>query len=144
VPADGFYERRAGARPKAPKQPYTVALRDGAPVALAGLWDGWRGPGGNVVHSFAIVTCEANEKLRALHDRMPVILPRDTWAAWLGEEAAEPPELLALLIPYPSAELAAWPVPRWVGRVAEDDPGLAERDPSAAPPAGLDDRPPGA
>jgi putative SOS response-associated peptidase YedK len=142
VPADGFYERRAGVRLRAPKQPYTVALRDGTPMALAGLWDGWRGPGGNAVRSFAIVTCEANDKLRALHDRMPVILPRDTWAAWLGEEPAWPQDLLALLIPYPSSELAAWPVPRRVGRVAEDDPGLAERDPAAPAVAGLDDPPP--
>jgi hypothetical protein len=49
-----------------------VALRDGAPTALAGLWEGWRGPGGEVMRTFAIITCEANEKLRALHDRMPV------------------------------------------------------------------------
>jgi putative SOS response-associated peptidase YedK len=80
-----------------------------------------------VVRTFAIITCEANEKLRALHDRMPVILPRAAWPAWLGEEPAEAPELLALLRPYPSAALAAWPVPRRVGRVAEDDPGLAGR-----------------
>jgi putative SOS response-associated peptidase YedK len=73
-----------------------------------------------------------------------VILPRDTWAAWLGEKPAEPEELLALLIPYPSSELAAWPVPRRVGRVAEDDPGLAERDPAASAVAGLDDLPPAA
>jgi putative SOS response-associated peptidase YedK len=96
VPADGFYEWRASAAPKVPKQP----------------------------------------------DRMPVILLRDSWAAWLGEEPAEPEDLLGLLIPYPSAELAAWPVPRRVGRVAEDDPGLAERDPAAPAVAGLDDPPP--
>jgi hypothetical protein len=101
-----------------------------------------RGPGGEVVRTF--ITTDANEKLRALHDRMPVILPRDTWAAWLGEKPAEPEELLALLIPYPSSELAAWPVPRRVGRVAEDDPGFAERDPTASAVAGLDDLPPAA
>src|SRR5688500_15911709 len=96
-------------------------------MALAGLWKGWRGPAAGWVHTFAIVACEATEKLRALHDRMPVILPRGTWAAWLGEEPAEPQDLLALLIPHPSPAPAAWPVPRRVGRVAEDDPGLAER-----------------
>jgi putative SOS response-associated peptidase YedK len=99
VPADGFYEWRKGDGPKAPKQPYAVALRDGAPMALAGLWEGWRGPGGEVVRTFAIITTDANEKLRALHDRMPAILPRDTWAAWLGDEPAEPAELLASLTP---------------------------------------------
>jgi len=143
VPADGFYEWRAGAAgPRAPKQPYTVALHDGAPMALAGLWEGWRGPGGEVVRTFTIITTDANDKLRVLHDRMPVILPREAWRAWLGEEPAEAAELLALLRPYPSSELAAWPVPRRVGRVAEDDAGLAERDPTATPLPGLDDRPP--
>jgi putative SOS response-associated peptidase YedK len=142
VPADGFYEWRAGAGPRAPKQPYTVALRDGAPMALAGLWAGWRSPEGEVMRTFTIITTAANEKLRALHDRMPVILPRAAWPAWLGEEPAEPAELLALLRPYPLSDLAAWPVPRRVGRVAEDDPGLAERDPTASAVSGLDDPPP--
>jgi putative SOS response-associated peptidase YedK len=144
VPADGFYEWRKGDGPKAPKQPYTVALRDGSPMALAGLWEGWRGPGGEVVRTFTIITTDANEKLRALHDRMPAILPGDTWAAWLGEEPTEPHDLLALLISYPSADLAAWPVPRRVGRVAEDDPGLVERDGIALAVAGLDEMPPSA
>jgi putative SOS response-associated peptidase YedK len=143
IPADGFYEWRQDSA-KGAKQPYTVALRDGSPMALAGLWAGWRGPDGEVVRSFAIITTDANEKLRALHERMPVILPCDTWSAWLGEEPADPQDLLALLIPYPSADLAAWPVPRRVGRVAEDDAGLAERDPAAYAPSGLDDLPPAA
>jgi len=141
VPADGFYEWRAGDAPRAPKQPFTVALRDGSPMALAGLWEGWRGPDGEVVRTFTVITTDANEKLRALHDRMPVILPRDAFPAWLGEEPAEPDDLLALLRPYPSSELAAWPVPRRVGRVAEDDPRLAERDPNAPPLDGLNDQP---
>jgi putative SOS response-associated peptidase YedK len=142
VPADGFYEWRAGAGPQAPKQPYTIALRSGEPMALAGLWEGWRGPGGEAVRTFTIVTTDANQKLRGLHDRMPVALPREAWPAWLGETSAEVTELLSLLRPYPSSELAAWPVPRRVGRVAEDDAGLAERDPTATPPPGLDDPPP--
>jgi putative SOS response-associated peptidase YedK len=142
VPADGFYEWRAGDGPKVPKQPYAVALRDGSPMALAGLWEGWRGPGGEVVRTFTIITTDANEKLRALHARMPVILPRAAWPTWLGEEPAEAADLLALLRPYPSSDLAAWPVARRVGRVAEDDPGLAEHDPTALAVAGLDDPPP--
>jgi putative SOS response-associated peptidase YedK len=73
---------------------------------------------------------------------MPVILPRAAWPAWLGEEPAEAAELLALLRPYPSSELAAWPVPRRVGRVAEDDAGFAECDPAASTVVGLDDAPP--
>jgi putative SOS response-associated peptidase YedK len=55
VPADGFYEWCQGA-PKAPKQPFTVALGSGEPMAFAGLWEGWRGPGGEAVRSFTIIT----------------------------------------------------------------------------------------
>jgi putative SOS response-associated peptidase YedK len=139
---DGFYKWRKGDGPKAPKQPYTVALKDGSPMALAGLWEGWRGPGGEVVRTFTIITTNANDKLRALHDRMPVSLPRNAWRAWLGEEPPEADDLLALLRPYPSSDLVAWPVPRRVGRVAEDDPGLAERDATALAATGLDDPPP--
>jgi hypothetical protein len=65
----------------------------------AGLWEGWRGPGGEVVRTSTIITTDANEKLRPLHDRMPVVLPPDTWVAWLGEESAEAAELLALQRP---------------------------------------------
>jgi putative SOS response-associated peptidase YedK len=143
VPADGFYEWRPWAGPKAPKQPYTVARRSGEPMAFAGLWEGWRSPEGEILRTFTIVTTDASEKLRALHDRMPAILPRAAWPMWLGEDDAEPAELLALLRPFDGAALAAWPVPRRVGRVAEDDTGLAERDPTAAPPPGLDDQLPG-
>ena len=96
------------------------------------------------MRTFTIITTDANEKLRQVHDRMPVILPREAWPAWLGEQPAEPLDLLALLRPCPSDWLAVWPVPRRVGRVAEDDAGLAERDATALAPPGLDDPVPAA
>jgi len=113
----------------------------GAPMALAGLWEGWRAPDGTVLRSYTIVTTEANAKLSALHQRMPVVLPRDAWPLWLGEEepAEVPPALLALLRPCPPEWLAAWPVSPRVNRVAENDAGLLERDPLAPPAPGLDD-----
>lgn len=142
VTADGFYEWRAeGGR--GAKQPYAVAMADGAPMPLAGLWEGWRAPDGSVLRSFTIVTTDANERLAAIHERMPVILPRDSWPLWLGEEEAEDEAaLLALLRPFPAERLAVWPVSARVNRVAENDPGLLARDPLAAPPPGLDDPPP--
>jgi putative SOS response-associated peptidase YedK len=75
---------------------------------------------------------------------MPVILPREAWPLWLGEEEpAEESVLLELLRPCPPEWLAAWPVSPRVNRVAENDPALLERDPLAAPPPpGLDDPPP--
>lgn len=52
---------------------------DRAPMFFAGLWDGWRGPDGQVIRSYAIITCPANETMAPIHDRMPVILEPDDW-----------------------------------------------------------------
>lgn len=143
VPIDGFYEWRAES-PKSPKQPYAVALRSGEPMALAGLWEGWRGPGGEVLRTYTVVTGEANPKLAALHHRMPVILPREAWPLWLGEEgeAGDEGAPLDLLRPCPDAWLAVWPVSTRVNKVGENDAALLARDAAADAPPGLDDPPP--
>ncbi len=140
VTADGFYEWRQDGRDK---QPFAVALADGAPMALAGLWEGWRAPDGSILRSCTIVTVPANAKLLPLHERMPAILPPADWARWLGEAPATPSELLGLLRPAPDAAVRAWPVGRRVGRVAENDAGLLVRDPLAVAPDGLDEPPRG-
>jgi putative SOS response-associated peptidase YedK len=139
VTADGFYEWRAQGKAK---QPFAVAMADGAPMALAGLWEGWRGPDGEVLRTFTVVTTEANAKLAALHERMPVILPREAWPAWLGEVEAGEAELREMLRPCPPEWLAVWPVSARVNKVAENDRALLGRDPLAQPPPGLDDPPP--
>ncbi len=132
VPADGFYEWQAVAG-AARKQPYTIQLASGQPMAFAGLWEGWRDPAsGEVLRSFTILTTDANRTLAPLHHRMPVILDRAAWPAWLGEDAAAPEDLRALLRPCPDEALLAWPVAPRVGNVREDDPGLIERLPGAA------------
>jgi putative SOS response-associated peptidase YedK len=136
VPADGFYEwRQEGAR----KQPYAVALASGEPMGLAGLWEGWQQPDGTWLRSFSIVTTEANEKQALVHHRMPVILPPELWAPWLGEEEASSDELQEFLQPSPAEELACWPVPARVGKFSENDAGLILRDPTASPPPELND-----
>lgn len=137
--ADGFYEWRTEGKSK---QPFAIAMADGAPLALAGLWEGWRSPDGEILRTCTIVTGEANAKLSALHHRMPVILPREAWAPWLGEVPAEPHGLQDLLRPCPEEWLAVWPVSPRVNKVSENDGALLTRDPLAVPPAGLDDPPP--
>src|ERR1035437_1670986 len=72
----------------------THARRDGAPLAFAGLWDGWRGPDGTVLRTFAIITTPANATMARVHDRMPAILEPGDWPAWLGEAEADPATLL--------------------------------------------------
>ena len=123
VPVDNFYEWKKTATGK---QPYAIALADRGLMALAGLWETWRSPVGERVRSFAIITTVPNELCAELHDRMPVVLKPAAWPVWLGEEPAEASQLKALLVPYPSEEMVAWPVSPRVGNVKNNDPSLIE------------------
>ncbi len=140
VPMDGFYEWRKAEDDT--KQAYAVALATGEPMAVAGLWEGWKQPDGTWLRTFTVITTEANEKQALVHHRMPVILPPEVWDAWLGAEPAEPEDLVELLVPCPAEDLAIWPVDNRVGKVAENDARLLRRDPTAQPPPELDDTPP--
>jgi putative SOS response-associated peptidase YedK len=123
VPVDNFYEWKKTATGK---QPYAIALADRGLMALAGLWENWRSPAGEWVRSFAIITTTPNDLCAELHDRMPVILARDNWPVWLGEDPADTAQLKALLAPCPSEELTCWPVSPRVGNVKNNDPSLIE------------------
>lgn len=86
IPADGFYEwQRRGEG----KQPFFFRMRDDRLFGFVGLWERWQGEGGEVINSCAILTTEANEVLRPVHDRMPVILHPDDYGLWLGADARE-------------------------------------------------------
>jgi len=128
IPADGFLEwQRAGRR----KQPYLIERRDHGLLAMAGLWQRWD-EGGGPVESCTILTMPANELLRDLHDRMPVILPRSAYEAWLNPELSDPKRLQELIHPYPSEELTAVPVSPRVNSPENDDarclePATAQR-----------------
>lgn len=122
VPIDAFYEwrREAGAR-----QPYAISRVDGLPLALAGLWSGWRDPAtGHLRRTFTIVTSAPNEFMAPIHDRMPVVLAPEAWSTWLDPTAADPGELLALLEPTDEPELQAVAVSRLVNDVRNDGPEL--------------------
>jgi putative SOS response-associated peptidase YedK len=119
VPADGFYEWDARC---APRQPYHVALESGAPFGIAGLYERWLGPGGEVVESVALLTAAACERLRRLHPRMPAILDPSAWPAWLDPACHEPAALLPLLAPAPDAAIRLRPVGLLVNDVRNDDP----------------------
>ncbi|MEB8388723.1 SOS response-associated peptidase [Rhodobacteraceae bacterium KMM 6894] len=81
IPASAFYEWTAL---DGRKQPWRIAARDAAPLALAGIWQAWEGHDGPL-RTCAIVTTKANDALSQLHHRMPVIVPPDDWPLWLGE-----------------------------------------------------------
>ena len=128
VPADAFYEWRTMADGK---QPYAIARRDGSPLAFAGLWEGWRGPDGVTLRTFAILTIAANTLMRTLHERMPVILEPETWEAWLHD--GDPASLMR---PASDDLLRMWPVSRAVNSVRNNGRDLLDpiEDPHASLP----------
>jgi putative SOS response-associated peptidase YedK len=107
IPVDGFYEWKKLERAK---QPFHVRLRNGEPFAFAGLWEHWQGPEGRTVESCAIIVTDANELMRPIHDRMPVILDRGSYATWLDPNLTDAERLKALLAPYPNERMEAQPV----------------------------------
>ncbi len=115
VVVSGFYEWERGG--KGPSHPYFVRSRDGALMALAGLWERWTSRDGEVVESCAIVTQPARPPVDAVHDRMPLVLERAEWDAWL-DPAAEPAE--ALLAPH-APGLDAYAVSAHVNDPRHDD-----------------------
>jgi putative SOS response-associated peptidase YedK len=86
VPVDGFFEWKAIKGQKA-KHPYAIAMKDGAPFGIAGIWENWKEPAsGEWIRTFAIITTDANEVVADIHDRMPVILAPADYVRWLGDE----------------------------------------------------------
>ena len=131
IPADGFYEWqvRSGAKIK---QPWFVTLKERQPMALAGLWEVWRSPEGERLESCTIIVTDANELMKPIHDRMPVILPPDDWKTWLDPGYCDTVALKSLLRPYPSEEMAAWPVGTLVNNPRNDTPSCIEAVESVA------------
>ena len=137
VPADGFYEWKA--REGGAKQPHRIVRADGEPFAFAGLWEHWEpkegqegeGQEGEPIRSFTIIVTGANELLKPIHERMPVILAPEDHERWL---AGEPDEAAELLRPFPAGELRAYPVSTRVNAPKNDDPGCIEPV-DAAPPS---------
>ena len=124
VPVDSFYEWK---REGSVRQPYLVVRRDGMPLALAGLWAGWRDPEAQSVRrTFTIVTTTPNEALAGLHDRMPVVISEDAWDRWLDPAPPDPSELLGLLVPNDDLDLEVYAVERFVNDVRRDGPELIE------------------
>ncbi len=123
VVADGFYEwRRAGRT----KQPYFIRLHEDRPFGFAGLWEAWEGPGHAALETCTVLTTAANDLVRPLHDRMPVILAPEAYAAWLDPEVEDPRRLTPLLAPYPSETMEAYPVSPLVNNAAHQSPRCIE------------------
>ena len=120
IPADGFYEWRTE---DGKKQPYRIGFKGGGAFAFAGLWESWVAPdgatnAGETVETFAIVTTDANPKIRPIHHRMPVIVDPGDYDLWLG---GEPQAAQAVIRPFPPDDMAFYRVTTRVNNVRNDD-----------------------
>jgi putative SOS response-associated peptidase YedK len=121
VPIDSFFEWQ---KIKGPKQPYAIAMKDGEPFALAGIWESWRHPEtGEIVRTFCIITTDANGLVAQIHDRMPVIIAPDAYTRWLSPAEPDPRDLLAPCLAEP---MTMWPISTRVNSPANDDPAILE------------------
>jgi putative SOS response-associated peptidase YedK len=128
IVADGFYEWMfAGTKTK---KPYHFRMRDLAPFALAGLWEEWHSPEGEVIESCCVITTTANAVLAPVHDRMPVILPPESYARWLDPAYDRVEGLLPLLVPYPADAMESFPVSTTVNSPKYDGPECLEPVPA--------------
>jgi putative SOS response-associated peptidase YedK len=124
VLADGFYEWRKEEDGKT-KTPIYLHLKSNEPFAMAGLWEVWISPEGVKRRTCTIITTQPNELVTPIHNRMPVILPRETEADWLDGNAMAP-ALMAMLKPYAAELMQAHAVSRRVNAPANDDPTLIQ------------------
>jgi putative SOS response-associated peptidase YedK len=128
VPADGYFEWYAEPGRKT-KQPFFIRRRDGRPTAMAGLYEIWRDPDGpeeERLWSFTVITTDANEALRHIHDRMPAMLPEEHWAQWLDPAVTDGELVSGLLAPAPVDDFEAYPVSKAVNSVRNDVPELLD------------------
>jgi putative SOS response-associated peptidase YedK len=122
LPVDGFYEWKAIKGQKA-KQPYAIAMKDGKPFGIGGLWENWKDPtSGEWVRTFVVITTDANELVAQIHNRMPLILAPSDYTRWLSDE----PDPRDLLRPFPAEPMRMWPISTRVNKPENDEASLLE------------------
>ena len=119
VVADGFFEWRKEGKAR---KPVYVRLRSGEPFGFAGLYSSWSSPEGERLCTSAIITTGANDLVKPVHDRMPVIMPRGAHDLWLDPAVQDPERLLAVLKPFPAGELELFDVSPRVNSPSNNSP----------------------
>ena len=123
VAADGFYEWTG---PKGKRRPFFLRPRKAQPIAFAGLYDRWRDGQGAEIDTVAILTCAANRTIAPLHDRMPVVLPREHFEAWLDVKGTPAGSAAGLLQPAPDDFFEAIEMHPKINDSKRDEPGIQE------------------
>ncbi|UGQ14362.1 SOS response-associated peptidase [Yinghuangia sp. ASG 101] len=138
VPADGYYEWYTpetapdGPKGKLRKQPFWIHTTDGSPIAFAGLYEWWRDrtrPDDDPLAwlwTCTIITTDAEPELARIHPRMPLVLEKERWDAWLDPKTGDTEQVRALLAPPEPGHMAARPVSTEVNSVKNNSPHLTE------------------
>jgi putative SOS response-associated peptidase YedK len=121
--ADGFYE---WAKQGKQKSPFCFSMADDSNFAFAGIWDRWKNPGQKSIETCSIITTSANALLSGVHDRMPVILERESYDLWLDPDFKKVDDLRELLTPFRSDAMRCYRVSARVNSGKNDDPACAE------------------
>lgn len=130
LPADGWYEWQRLGGPKGTKQPFYMTSGDGSSLAFAGIWETWRDPKADedeVTITCSVLTVDAVGPLTDIHDRMPLVLPKESWQRWLDPDNED---VSGMLEPPPLElvdALELWPVSDRVNNVRNNGPELLER-----------------
>ncbi|HWD04045.1 MAG TPA: SOS response-associated peptidase [Amycolatopsis sp.] len=128
VPADGWFEwRRTGKE----KEPFYMTDPSGASLAFAGIWESWRPKESTSdtqpVITFSIITTDAAGQLRSIHDRMPLVVPREHWDGWLDPDTSAVGDLLVPTPPDIVESLELRPISNLVNNVRNNGPQLLAR-----------------
>lgn len=128
VLADGFYEWQQTGKVK---QPYCFEINDGELFAFAGIWDRWKDASGKPLETCSILTTTANTVMSSVHDRMPVILSRDSYDLWLDPGMNNVAAAADLLRPYDARLMRCYPVSSRINSAVNDDEECSRRVESA-------------
>jgi len=118
IPVDAFYEWK---RTEKSKQPYCFEVNGGELFAFAGLWDGWKNAEGQWIKTCSILTTVPNAVAATVHDRMPVILDRESYDLWLDPGMTNVQVVSELLKPYDARLMRSYPISMRINHVANDD-----------------------
>lgn len=146
LPADGYFEWYGEERGK--KQPFFIRPSDGGVLAMAGLYELWRDPTKQAddpeawLWTCTVLTTSAPDDLGRIHDRMPLLVERERYSAWLDPTLDDPDQLRGLLVPAAPGRLTAYPVSKEVNSVRNNSAHLVDPVPVDEEPDGeAGDRP---
>jgi putative SOS response-associated peptidase YedK len=120
VPADAFYEWKVVA---GKKQPFLIHMKDRSPFGMGGLLEHWGAPEGEIL-TFTILTTSANDLMKGIHERMPVIIQPEDYKTWLDPLLTDVSKIQTFIAPYPDRLMEAYPVSPKVNSPKNDTPDL--------------------